>query len=183
TFVPAGHEYYERNELETGSRRLHFYFDTARLDPQLDADKSFAPRLLFEDVALLQTAFKLKSLVERAASADRRHFEVLGRLLVHELVLLNLGTAGRRCELRGGLAPWQERVVRTHIEEHFAEKIPIAMLARLVRLSRFHFCRTFKQSFGTTPHRYQTNCRIEQAKLFLANSAESVTQIGQIGRA
>src|SRR5262249_13843978 len=81
-------------------------------------------------------------------------------------------------ELRGGLAPWQERVVRTHIEEHFAEKIPIAILARLIGLSRFHFCRTFKQSFGTTPHRYQTNCRIEQAKLFLANSAAPVTQIG-----
>ena len=178
TFVPAGHEYYERNELGADSRRLHFYFDPARLDPQSDADKPFAPRLLFEDTTLLQTALKLKSLVERPASADQLHFEVLGRLLVHELVLLNRGTAGRRSLIRGGLAPWQERVVRTHIEEHFAEKIPIATLARLIRLSRFHFCRTFKQSFGTTPHRYQTNCRIEQAKLLLANSPASVTEIG-----
>jgi len=178
TFVPAGHEYYERNELGTDSRRLHFYFDPARLDPQSDDDKSFVPRLLFEDTPLLQTALKLKSLVERPALADRLHFEVLGRLLVHELALLDRGTAGWRSELRGGLAPWQERVVRTHIEEHFVERIPIATLARLIRLSRFHFCRTFKQSFGTTPHRYQTNCRIEQAKLLLANSQESVTEIG-----
>ena len=178
TFVPAGHEYHERNELGTDSRRLHFYFDPAKLDAQSDADKSFVPRLLFEDAPLLQTALKLKCLIERPALVDRFHFEVLGRLLVHELALLDRGTDGLRSELRGGLAPWQERVVRTHIEEHFAEKITIAALARLIRLSRFHFCRTFKQSIGVTPHRYQTNCRIEQAKLLLANSQESVTEIG-----
>ena len=178
TFVPAGHEYYELNELGTDSRRLHFYFDPARFAAQSGADKSLVPRLLFDDAPLLQTALKLKSLVERPALADLLHFEVLGRLLVHELVLLNRGTAGWRSELRGGLAPWQEHAVRRHIEKHFAEKIPIATLARLSRLSRFHFCRTFKQSFGTTPHCYQTNCRIEQAKLLLANSLESITEIG-----
>jgi AraC family transcriptional regulator len=177
TFVPAGHEYYERNELGTDSRRLHFYFDPATLGAQPEADKSFVPRLLFEDTTLLQTALKLKHLVEHPALADRIHFELLGRLLVHELVLLGRCTCGR-AEIRGGLAAWQERAVRGHIEENFAEKIPISTIARLIRLSRFHFCRAFRQSFGTTPHRYQMNCRIEQAKLLLANSSESVTAIG-----
>src|SRR5262249_56387699 len=64
------------------------------------------------------------------------------------------------------------------LEEHFAERIPIATVAQLVRLSRFHFCRAFKQSFETTPHRYQTNCRIERAKLLLAMPAVSVPDIG-----
>lgn len=177
TFVPAGHRYDERNEFVTDSRRLHFYFDPEALSPPSELDNSFVPRLLFEDAALLQTALKLKSLVERPRLADRLHFEVLGRLLVHELVLFNRTAVTWRSEFRGGLAPWQERVVRTHIEEHFAEKIPIATLARLVHLSRFHFCHTFKQTFGTTPHRYLTSCRIEAAKLLLANSPESVTAI------
>ena len=178
TFVPAGHEYHDWNELSTDCRRLHFYFDPAKLNVHSNANGSLAPRLLFEDATLWQTTLKLKSLVESPALEDRLHFEVLGHLLVHELVLLNRGRAGLRSELRGGLTPWQQRVVSTHIEEHFAGKIPTASLARLIGLSRFHFCRTFKQCFGTTPHRYQTNCRIERAKFLLANCPESVTEIG-----
>jgi len=179
TFVPAGHEYQEWDELGTDSRRLHFYFDPGTLGAHLDAIRgSFAPRLLFEDATIWQTALKLKSLIESPDGEDRLHFEVLGRLLVYELVLLNRGTTALQSQFRGGLAPWQQRIVSTYIEEHFAQKIPTATLARLVGLSRFHFCRTFKQSFGTTPHRYQTDCRMEQAKFLLANCPGSVTEIG-----
>jgi len=99
-------------------------------------------------------------------------------LFVHELVRLDRGIDGFRPENRGRLAAWQQRIVSTYIEEHFAERIPIATVAQLVRLSRFHFCRAFKQSFETTPHRYQTNCRIERAKLLLAMPAVSVTDVG-----
>ena len=59
-----------------------------------------------------------------------------------------------------------------------SEQIPLATLARLVRLSAFHFCRAFKQSFGVPPHRYHTNRRIEQAKVMLAARKYSVTEVG-----
>ena len=65
-----------------------------------------------------------------------------------------------------------------YIEEHLAEQIPLATLARLVRLSPYHFCRAFKQSFGLPPHRYHNQRRIDQAKLLLAKPAPSVTDIG-----
>jgi AraC family transcriptional regulator len=50
-------------------------------------------------------------------------------------------------------------------------------MANLVRLSSFYFCRAFKQSFGTPPHRYHINQRIERAKTLLANPARSVSEI------
>jgi AraC-like DNA-binding protein len=80
--------------------------------------------------------------------------------------------------VRGGLAGWQCRLVTRHIEEHLAETLSLASLADLVGLSRYHFCRAFKQSFGVPPHHYHMERRIAHAKLLLANQATSVTEIG-----
>ena len=179
TFVPAGHAYREWHGPHTRSRRTHFYFDPAKLDSALGiADITFAPRLFFEDATLWDTALKLKSLVESAASEDRPYFDALGVVLVHELVRLDSGMSTVQPQIRGGLAAWQERVVAAYIEKHLAERIPLDTLAQLVRLSRYYFCRAFKQSFGMPPHRYQTNRRMEYAKLLLAKHAVSVTEIG-----
>jgi AraC-like DNA-binding protein len=51
-------------------------------------------------------------------------------------------------------------------------------LAGLVSLSPYHFCRAFRQSFGTPPHRYHSSHRLERAKTLLVESASSVTEIG-----
>ncbi len=61
--------------------------------------------------------------------------------------------------------------------QHHAERIPLATLARFVRLSAYHFCRAFKRSFGMPPHRYHNTRRIEHAKMLLAQPACSVTEI------
>jgi AraC-like DNA-binding protein len=182
TFVPAGHDYREWHEPRTPTRLMLFYFDPAKLPAHSDlriAAMSFAPRLLFEDAMLWHTAAKLKRLVESSASGDRLYFEALGVVLVHELVRLNRGTPGvPRASARGGLAGWQQRIVAAYIEDHLAERIPLDALAQLARLSRSHFCRAFKRSFGMPPHRYQTDRRMEHAKLLLAKPAVSVTDIG-----
>jgi AraC family transcriptional regulator len=83
-----------------------------------------------------------------------------------------------KAPIRGGLAAWQQRVAATYIEEHLAEQISLKSLARVVRLSPYHFCRAFKQSFGMPPNRYHTSRRIELAKILLAKPAASVTEIG-----
>ena len=117
-------------------------------------------------------------MVDSAASEDQLYFDALGVVLVHELVRLDGGMSSIPPQLRGGLAAWQERVAAAYIEKHLAERIPLDTLAQLVRLSRYYFCRAFKQSFGMPPHRYQTHRRMEYAKLLLAKRAVSVTEIG-----
>jgi AraC family transcriptional regulator len=181
TFVPAGHEYHEWTEPCTRTSLMYFYFDPAKLkihsEPGM-ASLSLGPRLFFENATLWDTAVKLKTLVESPASVDRFYFEALGIVLVHELVRLNRGIPSIESQVQGGLAKWAQQIVSAYIEEHLAERLPIAALARLVRLSPYHFCKVFKQSFGIPPHRYQINRRIERAKLLLAEPAVSITDIG-----
>jgi AraC-like DNA-binding protein len=179
TFVPAGHEYCERHEPRVLTRMVFFYLEPEKVPiPSETANAALAPRLFFEDAMLWSTALKLKQLVESAGSDNRLYLEALGVVLAHELVRLNAGAQRIEAPARGGLAPWQQRIVTTYIEEHLAEQIPLATLAQLVRLSPYYFCRAFKQSLGLPPHRYHNKRRIEQAKLLLAKPAPSVTDIG-----
>lgn len=90
-------------------------------------------------------------------SGDLSDFKPLGRVLAHELLRLQQGSAPTKQLVRGGLAAWQQRIVTTYIEEHLAEPILLATLAELAGLSTYHFCRAFKQSFGLPPHRYHTS--------------------------
>jgi AraC-like DNA-binding protein len=184
TFVPAGHEYRECHEPARHSRLTLFYFDPALLPTALGLradDSKFAPRLLVEDLTLWHVAVKLNRLLQDVSSADRCHFQALGTVLVYELVRSNREQPAAR-HLRGGLAGWQQRIVTACIEEHVAERIPLATLAQLVRLSPYHFCRAFKRSFGVPPQLYQNNRRIEYAKRLLANHDLSVTDVAlQLG--
>jgi AraC family transcriptional regulator len=65
---------------------------------------------------------------------------------------------------RGGLAPYQIRRVKTHIEANLDATIRIKELAHLVDLSSFHFCRAFRESFADSPHRYVMRRRVERAQ-------------------
>jgi AraC family transcriptional regulator len=181
TFVPAGHEYCERHDPRVLTRLVYFYLDPEKMPTHSESGvptAALAPRLFFEDATLWDTALKLKQLVEGGGSDNRFYFEALGVVLAHELVRLSAGARRIDAPARGGLAPWQQRIVATYIEEHLAEQVPLATLAQLVRLSPYYFCRAFKQSFGLPPHRYHNKRRIEQAKILLAEPAPSVTDIG-----
>jgi AraC family transcriptional regulator len=182
TLVPAGHVYHEWQEPRVLTRIVYFYFDPAKMPRYHEAKFLPAPlaaRIFFDNETLSDTAHKLKRLIENAGAGSSPYLEALGIVLAHELALLNAAAAPRiDGAVRGGLAAWQQRAVTRYIAEHLAEQISLATLARLVCLSPYHFCRSFRQSFGTPPHRYHGNRRIERAKTLLLESASSVTDIG-----
>jgi AraC family transcriptional regulator len=182
SLVPEGREYHEWHDLRTAMAATYFYFhpETGHIYPEgLLADVTLAPRMFFEDPTIWSTITKLTRAIETPPQdASRLYVEALGVVLVHELVRLNRGTRCADAAVKGGLAAWQQRIVVEYVEEHLSEQIPLAALARLARLSTFHFCRAFKQSFGVPPHRYHTYRRIEKAKAMLAENKHSVTEIG-----
>jgi AraC family transcriptional regulator len=180
TFVPAGRAYHEWHEPRVLTRVVYFYFDPARLPLTAEAvaPAPLAPRLLFEDATLSETALKLKRLIETAGADNSPYFEALGIVLAHELVRVHAGAPRAQAPARGGLAAWQQRVVTAYIEDHLAEPISLGTLAQLAGLSPYYFCRAFKQSLGVPPHRYHNQRRMERAKLLLAKPASSVTDIG-----
>jgi AraC family transcriptional regulator len=180
TFVPAGHDFRSWQKPRVLTRVTHFYIDPREplADPALRfGEIEFKPRLFFYDRDLWDTALKFKSQVENPGSMPRLYAEALGIVLTHELVRINSGAARREPANRGGLAPWQQKRVAAYIEERVANDIPLATLAELARLSPYHFCRSFKRSFGMPPHRYHAIRRIERAKQLLADRQLSVTTI------
>jgi AraC family transcriptional regulator len=181
TFVPAGHQFREWHDPRTPMSVTYFYFDPAQLPIECGeslADMLFAPRLFFEDATIWSTAAKLRQAIDVPGAPNRLYVEALGVVLIHELARLNRGMSQAEAPIKGGLATWQQRVIAAYVEDHLPEQIPLAKLARLVRLSTFHFCRAFRQSFGVPPHRYHTNRRVERAKAMLAERKHSVTEVG-----
>ena len=66
---------------------------------------------------------------------------------------------------------------RDAMDRSYAEPLDIAALARIAYVSEAHFIRTFKETFGETPHRYLQRRRIERAMWDLRASPKSVTEI------
>ena len=88
--------------------------------------------------------------------------------LARALVLLTGRHALGPAEPRpAGREPGAVRRAREYLDEHAADNVTLAELARLAGLSAFHLCRVFRQSVGMPPHAYQTQLRVRRAKALL----------------
>jgi AraC-like DNA-binding protein len=66
---------------------------------------------------------------------------------------------------------------RDAIDRSFAGRLDIPMLAAIAHASEAHFIRTFRATFGETPHRYLQRRRVERAMFLLRTTSTSVTDI------
>ncbi|MGH7283642.1 MAG: helix-turn-helix transcriptional regulator [Polyangiaceae bacterium] len=57
------------------------------------------------------------------------------------------------------------------------EEWPVRRLARVSGVSEAHFARSFKEAFGSPPHRYLLTRRIERATALLRDTELSITDI------
>src|ERR1700743_128570 len=66
---------------------------------------------------------------------------------------------------------------RDAMDRAYAQPRDVASLARLVHVSEAHFIRTFRATFGETPHRYLQRRRVERAMFLLVQTDRSITEI------
>jgi AraC-like DNA-binding protein len=66
---------------------------------------------------------------------------------------------------------------RDAMDRTYAQPLDIAMLARVAQVSEAHFIRTFRVTFGETPHRYLQRRRVERAMFLLRETGRNVTEI------
>ena len=71
---------------------------------------------------------------------------------------------------------WMLRA-RDAIDRDYALPLDIPALARVALVSEAHLIRTFRATFGETPHRYLQRRRVERAMALLRNTDRSVTDI------
>jgi AraC-like DNA-binding protein len=67
-----------------------------------------------------------------------------------------------------------------HIENHYKDELSVDMLARMTRLSRFHFSRLFKELSGHTVTEYITMTRLNKADYLLRHSPLTVSEIAAV---
>jgi AraC-like DNA-binding protein len=66
---------------------------------------------------------------------------------------------------------------RDAMDRDYAKPLDIPALARIAYVSEAHFIRTFRATFGETPHRYLQRRRVERAMFLLRETDRSVTEI------
>jgi transcriptional regulator GlxA family with amidase domain len=66
---------------------------------------------------------------------------------------------------------------RDAIDRDFAKPLDVSTLAGIALVSKAHFIRVFKDTFGETPHRYLQRRRVERAMFLLRETDRSVTEI------
>jgi AraC family transcriptional regulator len=77
----------------------------------------------------------------------------------------------------GGLAGWQIARVRASIDKNLHGTIHTKDLSAVARRSAAHFARSFKHTFGESPHAYVMRRRLEKACHLIITSSESLSQI------
>ncbi|MET0495099.1 MAG: AraC family transcriptional regulator [Actinoplanes sp.] len=66
---------------------------------------------------------------------------------------------------------------RDAMDRGYAQPLDVPALARIAHVSPAHFSRTFRATFGETPHRYLQRRRVERAMFLLRETGRSVTEI------
>ena len=66
---------------------------------------------------------------------------------------------------------------RDAMDRTYAQPLDVPTLARIAHVSEAHFIRTFKDTFGETPHRYLQRRRVERAMFLLRTTDASVTDV------
>src|SRR6185437_4289076 len=66
---------------------------------------------------------------------------------------------------------------RDAMDRTYAQPLDVPSLARIAFVSEAHFIRTFRSTFGETPHRYLQRRRVERSMFLLRETDRSVTDI------
>lgn len=72
--------------------------------------------------------------------------------------------------------------IREYLRENYTKTITLDELSEHFNLSKFYLQRTFSRCFGLSPHQYQQNVRLAQAKKLLRTTNASINMIAyQVG--
>ena len=136
--------------------------------------------------SLIRGDKRLQAIVTRVfeETRDKKEFyKIIVKGLMSEFFALLL-----RDYLKGGGEPEEVFNVKkaelvlpalSKIHADYNEKISIEELAELCSISKYYFCRTFKQVMGITPAEYIINYRLRLADIMLKEGSETVSKIAR----
>ncbi|MBW4534974.1 MAG: helix-turn-helix transcriptional regulator [Pleurocapsa minor HA4230-MV1] len=136
-------------------------------------------QLKVQDPLIQQIALALKTELAKAGEDSRLYADSMATALGAHL-LWRYGVKNSIVkEYRGGLTNYQLKIVTEYIQEHLDHNLNLDLLASLINISPHYFASLFKQSTGTSPHKYITNCRLAKAKILLRQNNLAIAFICQ----
>lgn len=146
----------------------------------LDTDQfDLLPHLITQDALIHQIGVGLKAQLQTNGSNSRLYAESAATFLAVHL-LQNYST--RKYSIReyaGGLPLPQLKQAVDYIQAHLKQEISLNAIAHHLGISRYYFCRLFKQSTGLSPHQYVIQQRVERAKQLLLQGEMSIADVAQ----
>lgn len=178
-FAPAGMEMWGHSDDARFVKDAALIFDFAalgeRLATEIDADAVAVPRLRFSDDRI----WPLLKLLADAVSDPDPSAQLYGDGLTAAIMAGLLAGPAESAADGNGLAPWQLRRVIDYMDARLPERVELADLAALARLSQSHFSRAFKASTGMAPYRWQLDSRIRRAQILLIDPRVSLDQVAE----
>jgi AraC family transcriptional regulator len=118
--------------------------------------------------------------LEGSAALDALFRHQLTDLLATRLLAAHAGSPTRFQPAIGGLSPTVLRRAIERLRSDSDADVSLAALAADAGLSRFHFCRAFKESTGLSPHAWLRQHQLEQAMNLLRSTDDSIVSIAAV---
>jgi AraC family transcriptional regulator len=115
--------------------------------------------------------------LDGSAALDALFRQQLTDLLATRLLATHSGSPAAIEPVMGGLSPKVLQLAIERLRSDSDADVSLAALAADANLSRFHFCRAFKESTGLSPHAWLRQHRLEQAMNMLRDTDEQVVSI------
>lgn len=129
------------------------------------------------DPVLSRLFLHLKTTIYHSSSAlgqDVIFLKFLSRLVIHH---------SQKSPTVPSDKPSRQAIARAcdYLQAYYANDVSLEELANIAELSRFHFCRVFRQVTGLSPSAYQLQLRIDQAKKLLLQGVAIATVASSTG--
>ncbi|MCC8973622.1 helix-turn-helix transcriptional regulator [Bradyrhizobium sp. Cham227] len=180
TIIPAGSS--SRWDIHQSVHVVQLYLPHATLARVAGEADTAAPGDLLErtghpDPITSRLLLSAADALEGSAALDALFRQQLTDLLATRLLSAHAGVPATVQATVGGLAPTALRRAIERLRSDSDADVSLAALAADAGLSRFHFCRAFKESTGLSPHAWLRQHRLEQAMNMLRDTDASVVSI------
>ena len=180
TLIPAGSS--SRWDIYQPLSVVQLYLPQATLvrvaqEAATAAPGDFVERTAHPDAITARLLLSASDALEGHAALDALFRHQLTDLLATRLIAAYSGSQPRFEPVIGGLSP---KVLARAIERLRSDSdadVSLAALAADAGVSRFHFCRAFKESTGLSPHAWLRQHRLEQAMNMLRDADASIVSV------
>jgi AraC family transcriptional regulator len=180
SFAPSGmpRQYYWRRPIETAHLVLDPTYIHHTVRDAVDPDRvELISHFFSSDPLIYQLGQTLIQELRTNPSHSALFAESVATLLGMHLLRHYTSHHTSLPSHHDGLAQTKLQVAIDYIAEHLAEDISLEAIATQLGISRYYFCRLFKQSMGVSPYQYIIQQRIERAKHLLGNSPMSISEV------